>query len=239
MRKEIPSIVLFYMEEKEMIISVIFKSGYIRIVCSLIIDEEKRYRPWIKGRFKNFRFLSHKDELGIHCYYVLLKKINGKGILIELVKKEIVMDDVDYDTFHQCLPKVMDYCKHIVVPVISFWNKKEKTYALYTPSKGMLYGPHHYQEIEEYKYGVILDKRYAVCNHAYYCDLSKFLKLGGVYYQKESDSYIIFVDEDMALYRHMGEDKYDKSILIVETNKHIYKYNKETGKLTKNKIQCK
>ena len=127
MKRELPSIDLFFVEVEEtgMIISVIVKSGYIRIVGSLLIDEENRYRPWIKGRYKDFRYLSHKDELGIHCYYVLLKKINGKGVLIELVKRETIMDDVDYDTFHQCLPKVMDYCKHIVAPIISFWNKKE------------------------------------------------------------------------------------------------------------------
>lgn len=237
MKRELPSIDLFYVEEKEMIISVIVKSGYIRIVGSLLIDEENRYRPWIKGRYKDFRYLSHKDELGIHCYYVLLKKTNGKGVLIELVNRETIMDDVDYDTFHQCLPKVMDYCKHIVVPIISIWNKKEKTYALYTPSKGMIYGPYHYQEIEEYKYGVILDKRYAVCNHAYYCDLSKFLNLGGVYYQKENNSYIIFVDEDMALYRSMYEDEKDESILYLKTKKYVYKYNKEKGELIKDKIQ--
>lgn len=233
MKRELPSIDLFYVEEKEMIISVIVKSGYIRIVGSLLIDEENRYRPWIKGRYKDFRYLSHKDELGIHCYYVLLKKINGKGVLIELVKKETIMDDVDYETFHQCLPKVMDYCKHIVVPVISFWNKKEKTYALYTPSKGMIYGPYHYLVIEEYKYGVILDGKIALCNSGYKADLSTFTNLGSVFYHQENDLYLLFVDEDGALYRHMNKDEKDESMLYLKTKKYFYKYNKVTGELSK------
>ena len=231
MKRELPSKVLFYTEEKEMIISVIVKSGYIRIVGSLLIDEENRYRPWIKGRYKDFRYLSHKDELGMHCYYVLLKKINGKGVLIELVKRETIMDDVDYDTFHQCLPHVMDYCKHIVAPIISFWNKEEKTYALYTPSKGMIYGPHHYQEIEEYKYGVILDGKIALCNSGYKADLSTCTNLGNVFYRQEDDEYLLFVDEDGQLYRHMNKDEKNESILYLETKKHFYKYNKETGEL--------
>lgn len=233
MKRELPSIDLFYIEEKEMIISVILKSGYIRIVGSLFIDEDKRYRPWIKGRFKDFRYLSDKDELGIQCYYVLLKKINGKGVLIELVKRETIMDDVDYDTFHQCLPKVMDYCKHIVAPIISFWNKKEKTYALYTPSKGMIYGPYHYLVIEEYKYGVILDGNIALCNSGYKADLSTCTNLGNVFYCQEDDEYLLFVDEDGQLYRHMNKDEKDESMLFLKTKNYFYKYNKETGEFSK------
>lgn len=239
MKRELPSIDLFYLEEKEMIISVIFKFGYVRIVGSLLIDEENRYRSWIKGRYKDFRYLSHKDELGIHCYYVLLKKTNGKGVLIELVNRETIMDDVDYDTFHQCLPKVMDYCKHIVVPIISIWNKKEKTYALYTPSKGMIYGPHHYLVIEEYKYGVILDGNIALCNSGYKADLSTCTNLGNVFYCQEDDEYLLFVDEDGQLYRHMNKDEKDESMLFLKTKNYFYKYNKFTGELIKNKIQCK
>ena len=235
MKRELPSIDLFFVEVEEtgMIISVIVKSGYIRIVGSLLIDEENRYRPWIKGRYKDFRYLSHKDELGIHCYYVLLKKINGKGVLIELVKRETIMDDVDYDTFHQCLPKVMDYCKHIVVPIISFWNKEEKTYALYTPSKGMVFGPYHYLVIEEYKYGVILDGNIALCNSGYKADLSTCTNLGNVIYRQEDDEYLLFVDEDGALYRHMNKDEKDESMLYLKTKKYFYKYNKVTGELSK------
>ena len=239
MERELPSVDLLYIEEKEIIISAIYKSGYIRIVSSLFIDEDKRYRPWIKGRYKDFRYLSHKDELGIHCAYALLKKINGKGVIIELVNREIIMDDVEYDTFHHCLPNVLDYCKHIVAPIISFWNKKEKTYTLYTPSKGMIFGPYHYREIEEYKYGVILDGKIALCNSGYKADLSTFTNLGGVFYHQEYDAYLLFVDEDGALYRYMNKDEKDESILYLKTKKHFYKYNKETGELIKDKIQCK
>lgn len=112
-------------------------------------------------------------------------------------------------------------------------NKKEKIFSLYTPSKKYVYGPYHYDDVLELRYGVVLDHRFAVCSHGYKCDLSEYKCLGPVYKAKDRDDYIIFVDEDMALYRHMGQDKNDDSMLSVETKTHIYKYNKVTGEVSR------
>lgn len=190
-----------------------------------------REKPWLKGRFKDLRVLCKKfDDYNQYCY-VLLKKYNGEGVIVELISKRIIIKDFKHDVLKDCLMNVRDYCKHIEIPVISFLDKEGKTFSLYTPSKGFVYGPYHYNEVEEFRYGVILDHRFAVCTHGYYCDLSEYTCLGPVYKAKDRDDYIIFVDEDKALFRYMGQDKNDESILSVDTKSHIYKYNKVTGEV--------
>ena len=233
MKRELPRIELCYAWKEDMIISSVYKSGYYKIVGTPYL---RRDRLWIKGRYKDLKILCWKDERNYLYCYVLLKKLNGKGKIVELISKSVIVEDLNIDSFKNCLMKCLDYCKHIEVPVISYLDKKEKTYTQYTPSKGVIFGPYHYNEVEEFRYGVILDQRYAVCDHAYHCDLSEYSCLGSVYKDKESDDYIIFVDEDKALFRHMGQDKNDESMLSVETKTHIYKYNKVTGETMQYKI---
>ena len=208
----------------------VYRHGKYKIIS---YDGFYRERPWLKGRYIDLKVLCVKlDNYTKYCY-VLLKKNNGKGVIAELISKRIIIKDFKYDSFKDCLMNVRDYCKHIEVPVISFLDKKGKTFSLYTPSKGFVYGPYHYDDVLELRYGVILDHRFALCNHGYYCDLSEYTCLGPVYKANERDDYIIFVDEDNALYRYMGQDNNDESMLSVETKSHIYKYNKLTGEVSR------
>lgn len=234
MKRELPRIELCYAWEEDMIISSVYKSGYYKIVGTPYL---RRDRLWIKGRYKDLKMLCWKDERNYLYCYVLLKKLNGKGKIVELISKSVIVEDLNIDSFKNCLMKCLDYCKHIEVPVISYLDKKQKTYTLYTPSKGIIYGPYHYNEVKEFRYGVVLDQRYAVCDHAYHCDLSEYVNLGDVYYNREDNSYIYFVDENNALYRHLAQDEDDESVLYLKTNQYIYRCNKETGKIIKEKIE--
>lgn len=227
MKGVLPKIYLLY-EWDVYLAFVVYRYGKVKIVNC---DGGYRRRPWLKGRFKDLKVICEKfDDYNQYCY-VLLKKKNGKGVIAELISKKIIIKDFNHSDYMDCLMNVRDYCKHIEIPVISFLNKKDKIYSLYTPSKKYVYGPYHYNEVEVFRYGVILDHRFAVCNHGYMCDLSEYTNLGVVYKDKELNEYIFFVDEDKALFRYMNQDKNDESILSVETKMHIYKYNKVTGEI--------
>ena len=227
MTRVLPKILLLY-DWGTYLAYAVYRSGKVKIVS---YNGFFRERPWIKGRFKDLKVLCVKLDNNYPYCYILLKKNNGKGVIAELFSKKIIIKDFMYETFKDCLMKCLDYCKHIEVPVISFLDKNKKTFSLYTSSRGYVYGPYHYHDVEEFRYGVILDHRFAVCSHAYMCDLSDYINLGGVYKDKEHDDYIIFVDEDKALFRHLRKDRNNESILSVETKKYIYKYNKATGEI--------
>lgn len=224
-----PNILLLY-DWGTYLAYAVCRNGKYKITC---YDGFYRVRPWLKGRFKDLKVVCKKfDDYNQYCY-VLLKKNNGKGVIAELISKRVIIKDFKYDSFKDCLMNVRDYCKHIEIPVISLLDKKEKTFSLYTPSKGFVYGPYHYDDVLELRYGVILDHRFAVCTHGYYCDLSEYTCLGPVYKAKDRDDYIIFIDEDKALFRYMGQDKNDESMLYVKTKTHTYTYNKVTGETSK------
>lgn len=176
--------------------------------------------------------------------YMLLKEDDGKAYVMEIFSKNILLKDIDYKSV-KSIKKRTIFCDDWWLmedekrkdAALVIWNKKEKQYSVFSIKEGYIYGPTHYNEIEELSCGVIIDEHIAVDNDGYTFDFADYEEDGGIYYNKEKNDYKILLDTDDSIFFTMEEDERDEDIVKLEyedpNGTIIYKYNKETGEQKK------
>ena len=174
--------------------------------------------PWIDEDFVDIRLLTRESEKYCH---VILKEPDGKGCIIELLSKQIVYDNFTFDSFKGVAKRRSDV-------VVSFLDKQKKTFSIRSLlEKEYVFGPYQYADIEECRYGVVLDKKTAVDNDGFVTDLSgyKCLDNGCIYHNEETDKYLLLLDKEGGLFHEPRKDENDDNILIVEFDDCICRLN--------------
>lgn len=230
---------LCYILEGDLYISAVYKDGLFSIIghpewC----EDNSRDIEWINGKYKSVRVIYDSNEYNTNnkqCY-VILKDINGNGVIIDLLTKETIKKDFPYDEYKSCTKRTIELnYEYKDDLVLKFLNDKKKSFSLYSISEGYIFGPYDYKDVKEFQYGVILDNKIAVENDGWTNDLSLYNNDGQVYFNEKE--YLLFVDEDGCLFTFMDEDENNDSILKAETKDYIYTYNKETEELNREVIE--
>lgn len=135
---------------------------------------------WLTDLYKDMKEIMHKDGDNGYCY-VLFMKTNGRGVLIEIKTREIILEIDNYEDFkgfesRTILTKPIpddlinpddpldsavkmakfrgEYSKEDALLVIL--DKKQQSCYVYSISNGYVFGPYNFKTIEEYKNGFIL-----------------------------------------------------------------------------------
>lgn len=228
---------LIWLENGFIQIIVIKSNGFIKIYKRYIDNGEFIDKLWIDDEFRDVEIImkSGYDSDEKYCYVHLIDSL-GYNSILEIVNKKPILQDYQYNHIKMVFKRIEpeQFHKPVVEEVVyRVLNKRKKIYALYSLKKGFLFGPYEYKEIDMNNGGVILDKKYAVENYGEVLDLSNYEKLGyEIYFDKEKDKYLLFLDQKDGMFIHMYEDDVDNNIVCAETEYEIFKYDKTTGECT-------
>ena len=216
-------------------------NNIIRIYEHIPDRDDDNYRNddiWIDGEFTDIKLLWKNDYISSEKFcYVIVKESNGKGKIIELIKKQTILEKFQYNSFKGAAKRTIgDIGDDKEDLVIRFLNKKTKYFALFSVKEKFIFGPYNYNYIEEYQYGVELDNKTVVDNDGYVQDLSGYINEGPVFYNKEKDSYLFFIDEEGSVYFEPEQDEEDEDVLKVELENYIYTYNKKTEEFDRKQV---
>lgn len=180
-------------------------------------------------------YVSYRKEK--NACYVLLKKGNGKGVLMELFEEKIILDDINWKNFKAKI--VTEDGKNDLV--IRLWDKRKHDYSIYSLLEGFIFGPYRYSTITEYCSCVIMDKNMYVDDYGWTTDLSKYTidSLDSnwgeieIYSRKEKDVYYVFLD----CLQRMSQEEYNEKIMVYEGDNFIYRYNKVTKEIIIERVE--
>ena len=217
-----------YRFSKEREISIVKKEGLYYFYEDTCLFGSDFVEVWLSELFEDYNVILHKDGYDGYCY-VLLKKTNGRGVLIEIKTREIILEADDYEDIKgysnrtiltKTLPDDLinpdnplesafkiakfreEYSKEDALLVIL--EKRKSTCCVYSISEGYVFGPYNYKTIEEYKNGVILDCKFAIDKRGHVFDLSLYHKKDNIYYNTEKNLYYYFDDNEMGIIHGMS-----------------------------------
>lgn len=210
------------------------KNGMIRIyqhIPDRYHDDYSNDEIWIDGIYADIRLLwkNGYNSNGNRFCYVILEELNGKGKIVEILQKQTILEKFRYDSFKGVTKRtIYEKDDHKEDLVIRFLNKNTKFYALFSIAEKFIFGPYNYVDIQEYQYGVELDNKVVVDNDGEVLDISGYINESYVYYNKDKDNYLFFIDEEGSVYYEPEQDENDEDVLKVELEKYIYFYNRKT-----------
>lgn len=225
------------------------KNGFIRIYEHIPEWKHDDYNDdvlWIEGDYKDLRLLlryKYENEEPFcneneepFCY-LILKDINDKGIIIELLNKKVILSGFQYDSYCGAKKRTIYRDYNEIEDVITiFINEKTNYFALYSIVDKFIFGPYNYKKIEKYQYGVKLDDKTVVDYLGYVTDITGYDYNGMIWYNKEKDAYLMEIDEEGSVFYEPEQDDEDEDILKVELENCIYTYNKQTEELDRTPI---
>lgn len=211
------------------------KDGIIRIYEHIPDRDHDDYRNdeiWIDGEYADIKLLWKNSNTSRERFcYVILKDFNGKGKIVELLGQKTILEKFRYNSLTKVAKRTIydnDNNKLKEDIVVRFLNKKTKYFALFSLKEKFIFGPYNYTDIEVCEFGVVLDNKTAVNNDGEILDISGYINEGDVFYNKDKDAYLFYIDEEGSVFYEPEEDEDDEDILIVKLENYIYSYNRKT-----------
>lgn len=174
---------------------IIKKRGQINI-CIKDFDYEKNdyvFGKWLRESYLDVELVKRYEEDDIAYCYLLFKKPEGQGELIEIVENKVILKDFMYD---DC--KVYDVEYRVDDAIIRICNNDSKTISFFSIKNGYVYGPTKYNKIKLYEEGALIDENLYVTEfgHLLYENFSSFVykddvEVGDVYFIGSSQKYIL------------------------------------------------
>ena len=176
-------------------------------------------------------YLLLKDEYGICTIIEILTKKVKKSFndnqCIKKYKRKIEIDDEEIDDEEIDIKEINDI-------VYVLWDKDDMWYSVWSLLKGYLFNTYEYTEIKQYSCGAILDQKIAVDIEGYSFDISSYKEINheGVYYSKEINDYLYFLNDNRMLFVSLEENPNDKDVVMIELDDRIIRYNIEKDELS-------
>lgn len=203
------------------------KRGRISFWLKSEIEEKKIY----EGFFTEINLLlkSYNSYYDCEGCYLFLEDINNLCSIFEIIDNKIVKIFGSHE-LRKIYTMTNEKKERDVVIIIC--NKEKKIYSIWSILRGDIFGPYEYTGIENYNYGVLLDKVIAVEDNGCNYNISHLNRVcDSVYYDKNNEGYMFLVDEDDSLFKWMERDEEDENLYKIETNDNIYTFNSETQEL--------
>lgn len=169
--------------------------------------------------------------------YLLLKKGNGKGVIMELLEGKILLEGINWGNF-KAGSRIVDQKDDVVIRV---WDKQKCEFSLYSLLEGFIFGPYRYSTIIEYGCCVVMDENLYVDDDGWTTDLSSY-KIDYLetdcedimmYSNKEKNSYYIFLNR----LNWLWEDEDNENIRVFENDQYIFRYNKLKNELKIDRVE--
>lgn len=225
---------LIWLEEDTQLI-VVRSNGLMRIY-KRYEDEKSIFHDtlWLEDCYKEIKIIMKSGHhSNIKYYYALLADENGTHSIIELISKEAILSEFQFNHLkivHKEIEPVPFLTPEVVDVIFRIFVRKKKMYGLYSLRKGFVFGPYKYETIEIHNYGVILDDKYAIDNDGFVMDITEYDRNGyDLYISKDKKKYLLFLDQKEGMLYPMTKDDYDENIMIAETDHEIFKYDITTG----------
>lgn len=205
---------------------------------SIIRNTEVR---WLNDEFLHINLIW--DNSNSHdypsCFYIL-ENVLGDACIIDLLNKKVILNKIDFaDYAGSSLIYKTESGYKAVDAHVRFVNRKNKTVSLYSIVNGIVFGPVHYEEIELYTNGFILDHKALFNNRG---DLVynvtgyvKEPKVGNVYYNEEKENCLLIIDYISQLHIMLFpneddifkfEGRYENELYVYDMNSQVYKKEK-------------
>lgn len=185
---------------------------------------------WLNEGYKDLLLL-HQIESST---YILLEDIHNNGIIMEIVSKKIILSDFRYNEFiyssHRTIEgisaKSLFLAKKSMMnmfePICFFRNEVTNEFSVFSLYKGFIYGPSHYQTIDIYKNGVILNRTIAILKNSTIEDITGYIQKEKLFVNEDKRQYKLLIDKDGVLLLQLN--KVNKYLFAAEFNKIIYSY---------------
>ena len=223
-------------ENKKNRVYILKKNGLFYVYKSDMIDGDIRGRQWLSDSYLHvFSLWINNDNENPACY-CLLENYLGDGFIMELISRKIVLENFNY---FDCRSRSVIFNNKkglemkTIDTMVGFIDKRNKKFSLFSISNGFVYGPYKYNEIDEYKSGVVLDGKIMVMNSGFIKDIEGYSKIDELYYNESKDEYFWISDiTDKFPLRLLPNNK---ELFKLETifNDNIYIYDVKQRKLTK------
>lgn len=192
---------------------------------------------WVNGQYNNMKFICKTDLLDtVKYYYVILKKLDGEGSLVDLLSGKILLENFRFDDFvdHNYYVSIEN---NKAVTHVGLWfnNKRDKEFSVFSiADMKYIVGPLNYNSIEICRNGVILDKRFAIEKLGRTIDLSEYnySEKSRVYINKEKKKYLVQFDHEGSIFYNLHKSR-EKGILTVRLHNSCYFYNIAEDRLYK------
>ena len=167
------------------------------------------------------------------CFYIL-EDVLGDSCIIDLLNKKVILDKFDFaDYTGGSLIYTKEFGCNAVDAYVRFVSRKNKTVSLYSIVKGFVFGPVHYEEIELYKNGFLLDQKTLFNTRGGLVeDVTGYVKepkVENVYYNEEKENCILIIDYVTQLHIKLFPDEDDvfKFEGRYENEEYVYDMNSQ------------
>lgn len=223
-------------ENKKIRVYSLGKKGLFYIYKSDMIDGDIKGRQWLSDTYLHVLPLWINNDNENPACYCLLENYLGDGFIMELISQKIVLKDFnyfDYKSRSEVLNNKKGFEMKVIDTIVGFRDKRNKNFSLFSISNGFIFGPYTYNEIDEYKNGVVLDGKTMVMNSGFIKDIEGYSKIDELYYNESKDEYLLISDITNEFPLILVSD--DEDLFYLETcyNNNIYKYDLKQRKLTK------
>ena len=223
-------------ENKKIRVYSLGKNGLFYIYKSDMIDGDIKGRQWLSDSYLHVLPLWINNDNENPACYCLLENYLGDGFIMELISQKIVLKDFnyfDYRSRSEVLNNKKGFEMKIIDTIVGFIDKRNNILSLFSISNGFVFGPYKYNELDEYKSGVVLDGKIIVMNSGFIKDIEGYSKIDELYYNESKDEYLLISDITNKFPLKLVPNDIDLFKFETYYNDNIYKYDTIKRKLTK------